>query len=460
MAKPTTPDKGVPETKTTASDVELKTELRKAVQSIVEGEDYALEDTDRAMQSLSSLKRFLSMRSSPESVSVDLPPPEFVCPISGKLMSDPVVIASGQTYDRPSIQEWFADGNLTCPQTEEVLSHTSLIPNLLLKGLIVRWCKENGADLPTSLLDVEGDTATANVGHAHLSSVLDRLSSLSVSDRAMAAKEIRQLTKKSPDFRALFGEVTDAIPRLVEPLSSGIAENDPDLLEDLITALLNISIHGDNKKLLAENSAVIPLMIKALRIGTVATRSNAAAALFSLASLDSNKQKIGELGALKPLIELVEEGHPQAMKDAATAIFSLCLTRENKSLAVDNGAVVILMNKIREHVLMDELLSILALLSTIQQAIDEMAELGAVPLLLEIIKESKNERNKENCVVILHTICYNHRQKLREVKREEDANRTISELAKSGTSRAKRKANGILDRLDRFFACASSSNTA
>lgn len=33
-------------------------------------------------------------------------PEEFRCPISLELMADPVVIASGQTFDRACIQKW------------------------------------------------------------------------------------------------------------------------------------------------------------------------------------------------------------------------------------------------------------------------------------------------------------------------------------------------------------------
>ncbi|KAK4366348.1 hypothetical protein RND71_014228 [Anisodus tanguticus] len=39
-----------------------------------------------------------------------LPLDEFKCPLSLRLMYDPVVIASGQTYERFQIQKWFAEG--------------------------------------------------------------------------------------------------------------------------------------------------------------------------------------------------------------------------------------------------------------------------------------------------------------------------------------------------------------
>lgn len=99
---------------------------------------------------------------------------------------------------------------------------------------------------------------------------------------------------------------------------------------------------------------------------------------------------------------------------------------------------------------MDELLAILAMHSSHQKAIEEMGELGAVPCLLSLIRECTCARNKENCIAILHSIYLNDRAKWKEMREEENTHGTISELAENGTSRAKRKASGILERLNRI----------
>ncbi|XP_014626677.1 U-box domain-containing protein 9 isoform X2 [Glycine max] len=275
--------------------------------------------------------------------------------------------------------------------------------------------------------------------------------SSTLSDQKTAAKELRLLTKKHPCFRVLFCDSADAIPQLLKPIcgSDSFGSVHPDLQEDVITTLLNISIHDNNKKLVAETPMVIPLLMRALRSGTIETRSNAAAALFTLSALDSNKELIGKSGALKPLIDLLEEGHPLAMKDVASAIFNICVMHENKARAVKDGAVRVILAKINKQIHVAELLAILALLSSHQSAVHDMGDLGAVPSLLRIIKESSCERNKENCVAILQTICLYDRSKLKEIREEENGHKTISELAKNGTSRAKRKASGILERLNR-----------
>lgn len=414
-----------------------------------------LNTINMAIQTLSALKELKlkkrqqkkkrSLSSQLDAIDV---PDEFRCPISRELMRDPVVLSTGQTYDRPFIQKWLKEGQRTCPQTQQVLSHTVLTPNHLVRELIAQWCNEHGIELPPPIQDAD-DGVITDADRGRLNSLLEKMSS-TLSDQKQAAKEIRLLTKRMPSFRSFFGESTNAIPQLLSPLTrTGRLDDHPDLQEDLITAVLNLSIHDNNKKLIAEQPAVIPLLIESLKCGRIETRTNAAAALFTLSALDSNKHLIGKLGALKPLIDLLEEGHPSAMKDAASAIFNLCVVVENRGRAVRDGAVRVILDKIMDRVLVDELLAILAFLSSHQGAIEELAELGAVGCLLGIIRESTCERNKENCIAILHSICVYNRSKLKEVREEERANRTISKLAEHGTMRAKRKANGILDRLRR-----------
>ncbi|XVF62046.1 hypothetical protein PTKIN_Ptkin08bG0185700 [Pterospermum kingtungense] len=91
-----------------------------------------------------------------DKLSRDLPPEEFKCPISSRLMYDPVIIASGQTFERIWIQKWFDDGNDTCPKTGMKLDHLSLTPNAAMKDMISKWCMKYGIAIqdPSMQLDV------------------------------------------------------------------------------------------------------------------------------------------------------------------------------------------------------------------------------------------------------------------------------------------------------------------
>ncbi|XP_022758761.1 U-box domain-containing protein 9-like [Durio zibethinus] len=440
-----------------ARAAELKKELQRLVRTIVDDEDYSIQTIDQAKDAICCLRELkFNKRSTATTTTSSLKlhealscPQEFKCPLSKELMRDPVILSSGQTYDRPFIQKWLNAGNRTCPRTQQVLSHTVLIPNHLIREMILQWCKSQGIELPNPVQYGKEEGVT-EAERDHFFSLLEKLST-ALPEQKEAANELRLLTKRMPSFRALFGEFVDAIPQLLAPLSGSKSQSGvhPDLQEDVITTLLNLSIHDSNKKMVAETPMVIPLLMEALRTGTIETRSNAAAALFTLSALDSNKALIGKSGALKPLIDLLDEGHPLAMKDVASAIFNLCIIHENKARAVRDGAVSVILKKIMDGVHVDELLAILAMLSTHQRAIEEIGELGAVPCLLRIVRESTCERNKENCIAILHTVCLNDRTKWKALREEENTHGTISKLAQDGTSRAKRKANGILERLRR-----------
>ncbi|KAJ0733052.1 putative U box domain, armadillo-like helical, Zinc finger, RING/FYVE/PHD-type [Helianthus annuus] len=75
-------------------------------------------------------------------------PPDFCCPLSLELMTDPVIVASGQTYERSYIRKWLDLGLTVCPKTMQTLAHTNLIPNYTVKALIANWCESNNIKLP------------------------------------------------------------------------------------------------------------------------------------------------------------------------------------------------------------------------------------------------------------------------------------------------------------------------
>lgn len=79
-----------------------------------------------------------------ELINGDSPPEEFCCPISSSLMFDPVIIASGITYERMFIEKWFSEWHDTCPKTQKKLENLSVVPNSCMKDLISSWCRKHG----------------------------------------------------------------------------------------------------------------------------------------------------------------------------------------------------------------------------------------------------------------------------------------------------------------------------
>jgi len=69
-------------------------------------------------------------------------PEEFMCPITYEIMNDPVIAADGHTYERSSVQSWFAKGNMRSPKTGADMTTTTMFPNHSLRSRIMEW-REN-----------------------------------------------------------------------------------------------------------------------------------------------------------------------------------------------------------------------------------------------------------------------------------------------------------------------------
>ncbi|PKU85866.1 U-box domain-containing protein 4-like isoform X1 [Dendrobium catenatum] len=78
-------------------------------------------------------------------------PPDFCCPLSLELMADPVIVASGQTYERAFIKKWLDQGFNVCPKSRQTLGHSNLTPNYTVKALIENWCESNNIKLADPL---------------------------------------------------------------------------------------------------------------------------------------------------------------------------------------------------------------------------------------------------------------------------------------------------------------------
>ncbi|XP_006400381.2 putative U-box domain-containing protein 46 [Eutrema salsugineum] len=390
--------------------------------------------------------------SSPSSPKVEVPK-VFKCTLSNKIMVEPVIIASGQTYEKRYITEWLRHER-TCPKSNLVLSHLLLTPNHLVDELITQWCRENNYDR----LKPSDEIATEMFTYG-IDSLLQRISSpsSSVSDKTEAAKELRNQTKKFSNVRRFFvTELPDSITRLLSPLSaSGEAvDSNPELQENIVTTLFNISIVEKNKTVIAENPLVIPLLIKFLKQGTPETRINSAATLLSLSAIDSNKIIMGNSEVLKALIDLIEEGDSAASLEAASVVFNLCILLQNREKAVLAGLIPVVTKKIKEGSNVAELLAILSLISTNNRAIEEMSDLGFMNDLFSILRKPSCSVISENAVVIVFNMCERNRDMsgLKSLREEENQYGTFTKLAKQGSDRAVRKAEAILKWLKRYDA--------
>eukprot|EP00249_Psilotum_nudum_P015817 c25532_g2_i2 orf=262-2265(+) len=380
-------------------------------------------------------------------------PDDFRCPISLELMKDPVIVATGQTYERSCIRKWLDSGNKTCPKTQQVLSHLGLTPNYVLRSLIAQWCEIHGIDLPKKgswkSQKMSGtDTQIPAGDQQTIELLLDQLRTGEMDVKRTAAKELRLLAKKNAENRVCIAEA-GAIPNLVDLLSI----QDLRMQEHAITALLNLSIHDSNKGAIVMAGAINPI-VKILKSGSMEARENAAATLFSLSVVDENKVTIGASGAIPALVNLLQKGALRGKKEAATALFNLSIYQGNKARAVRAGVVPPLMELLTDPAaeMVDEALAILAIIATHQEGRVAIGQTATIPMLVDLIRTG-SPRNKENGAAVLLSLCTNDSAHIW-TARQVGASGPLSELAQSGTTRARRKAALLLDHINKYEQAA------
>jgi hypothetical protein len=384
-------------------------------------------------------------------------PADFRCPISLDLMRDPVVVATGQTYDRDSIKLWMDSGHATCPKTGQTLAHTCLIPNLALKNLIAMWCREEKIPFETNGTNrrVNGFKTNKAALEATRMTVMFLVNKLSESQSMEAANgvvyELRVLAKTDSDSRACIAEA-GAIPLLVRYLGSDVGSEHPNLQVNAVTAILNLSILEANKTRIIETDGALNGVVELLRSGaTWEAKGNAAATIFSLTCVQSLRKKLGrKTRVIKGLMELVESGPTSSKKDALAAIMNLTADRESVGRWVEGGVVQLavgLMDRFPEEaVFVLETVVKRGGLVAIAAAFEAIRKLG-------VVLRDGSERAQESAAATLVTLCRKGGLELvAELASTPGIERATWELMQTGSVRARTKAAMLLRILRKWAA--------
>lgn len=86
------------------------------------------------------------------------PPDEFLCPITGELLREPVTLSSGKTYEHAAILEWFEYGNTTCPLTRQDVDTAELHVNTTLQRAIQTWHQQLASSRDTDTIPLLSST--------------------------------------------------------------------------------------------------------------------------------------------------------------------------------------------------------------------------------------------------------------------------------------------------------------
>ncbi|KAG6415943.1 hypothetical protein SASPL_123363 [Salvia splendens] len=389
-------------------------------------------------------------------------PDEYRCPISLDLMNDPVIVASGHTYDRNSIAQWINSGHHTCPKSGQRLIHMALIPNYALRSLIQQWCQENMIPTASEVERSSSKRRSSETAVDHISVtkaaadavkmtaefLVGRLATGSRDIQRQAAYELRLLAKTGMDNRSIIAEA-GAIPFLVTLLGSP----DSRIQENAVTALLNLSIHENNKMLIMAAGA-IDSIVEVLQSGnTMEAKENAAATIFSLSIIGEHKAIIGAHPRVIPaLVRFLGEGTAAGKRDAATALFNLALFNANRGKVILSGAVPLLIELLTDDKagITDDALAVLSLLLGCAQGLEEIRRSrDLVPLLIDLLRFGSS-RGKENAITLLLGLCKDGGEEVApRLLMNPYSIPSLQRLTADGSLKARRKADALLRILNR-----------
>ncbi|CAF1970373.1 U-box domain-containing protein 17-like [Brassica napus] len=377
-------------------------------------------------------------------------PKDFVCAISLELMLDPVIISTGQTYDRSSIARWIEEGHCTCPKTGQMLTDSRIVPNRALKNLIVQWCTASGVSCESEFITDSPNEgfvsalptkAAVEANRATVSILVKYLAEGSEAAQTVAAREIRLLAKTGRENRECIAEA-GAIPHLRRLLKSENAV----AVENSVTAMLNLSIYEKNKSRIMEEDGCLECIVSVLVSGlTVEAQENAAATLFSLSAVHDYKKRIASVDqCVEALASLLQNGTPRGKKDAVTALYNLSTHPDNCSRMVEGGGVSSLVGALKSEGVAEEAAGALALLMRQPLGAEAIGKEEAAVTGLMGMMRCGTPRGKENAVAALLELCRGGGAAVAErVLRAPAIAGLLQTLLFTGTKRARRKAASL-----------------
>jgi hypothetical protein len=72
-------------------------------------------------------------------------PPEFICPLTLEIMTEPVMTRLGHNFELSALLKWL-DGHEVCPLTRNPMTLKDIIVNRALKANIRAWRKVTGQE--------------------------------------------------------------------------------------------------------------------------------------------------------------------------------------------------------------------------------------------------------------------------------------------------------------------------
>ncbi len=169
--------------------------------------------------------------------------PVFLCPISHEIMSDPVILSGGHTFDRCNIEEWLKKHD-TCPITRTPIADRRLIINQSIKSQILEYKEKlvrKCMSVCVPLLQDGGDAAIATrlLERAHTYSPNDRNIRISLIEGLLKIDDVSGAIKQTHSLLGLLdGDHEGSVQALLSVLRTSVGHL---LIENLESLSLDFS---------------------------------------------------------------------------------------------------------------------------------------------------------------------------------------------------------------------------
>ncbi|KAI3733372.1 hypothetical protein L6452_12815 [Arctium lappa] len=461
-------------------------------------EGYSGSGTQAFERQLSKLNSFNFKPNFRRSGQVPMPPEELRCPISLQLMYDPVIIASGQTYERICIEKWFSDGHNTCPKTQQQLAHLGLTPNYCVKGLVASWCEQNGVMVPEGppdsldlnywrlslsesesvnskpsenigsfkykgmkvaplpleesdiIEEIEGDEA--EVASEHDGNVFERYdgfltvlhSDENLRKKCRVVEQIRRLLKDDEEARIYMG-ANGFIEALLRFLESALHEQNEFAQESGAMALFNLAVNNNRNKEMMLTAGILALLVQMIE-GSKSV--GAAIALYlNLSCLDQAKPVIGSSEAVRFLIEVLQSTCDSQCKiDALHALYHLSTCHSNIPRLISSGVIDSLQPFLVDsdsHSWAEKAIAVLINLAVTNSGRDEIVAASGLVSGLSTLLDVGEPEVQEQAVACLLILCTGS-DTCSEMVLQEGVIPSLVSISVNGTMRGKQKAQKLL----------------
>lgn len=344
-------------------------------------------------------------------------------------MSDPVVVSSGQTFERLSVQ--VCQDLKFSPLLEDGSrpDFSTIITNLAIKKTILNWCNKSHTQHPptpdydsvqkfvtekiaaekeepvrvseTELLNAVADNPPVIYSHAatEVGPRVNHFNSASSSEESVIIPSSPETplpftvrpTCFSPSSSSSF-EIEVQNPNVPvseeeEILLKKLKSNEVYEQEQGVISLRSITRSKEEARVSLCTPRILSSLRSLIESRYVVVQVNAVASLVNLSLEKSNKMRIVRSGFVPFLIDVLKGGSSEAQEHAAGAIFSLALDDDNKMAIGVLGALQPLMHAMRSESERTRHDSALALyhLTLVQSNRVKLVKLGVVPTLISMV---------------------------------------------------------------------------